>query len=71
MFHLLLESLLPEFHHYLKILTFSTLHQQFQPQSDKDQVLTDPIYIQQLEVVLPLIENTVEICKQITILIRH
>jgi hypothetical protein len=57
MFHLLLESILLKFHHYLAIYTFSTLQQQFQPQKDNDQILmvqvyfnlpniTDPVYIQ-------------------------
>jgi hypothetical protein len=36
MFHLLLESVLLEFDHYLVIYTFSSLQYQFQPQKDYD-----------------------------------
>jgi hypothetical protein len=39
MFHLLLESVLPEFDHCLTINAFSTLQYQFQPQKAWDQVL--------------------------------
>jgi hypothetical protein len=31
--HIMLESVLPEFHHYLAIHAFSTLQYQFQPQN--------------------------------------
>jgi hypothetical protein len=34
MFHLLVESVLPEFDQYMAIYTFRTLQQKFQPQKD-------------------------------------
>jgi hypothetical protein len=39
MFHLLLDTVLPEFDHCLEIYTFSALQWKFQPQDDWDQVL--------------------------------
>jgi hypothetical protein len=43
--HLLHESVLPGFDHYLAIYTFSTLQKQFQPQNSWDQVLTAQLYV--------------------------
>jgi hypothetical protein len=45
MLHHLLESVLPEFNHYLVIYTFSTLQQQFQPQDDWDKVLVVQLFV--------------------------
>jgi hypothetical protein len=40
-----MESVLPEFDHYLAIYTFSTLQQQFQAETGQDQVLTAQLYV--------------------------
>jgi hypothetical protein len=45
MFHILLESVLPEFDHYLAIHTFSTSQWQFQSQKDYDQVLAAQLHV--------------------------
>jgi hypothetical protein len=45
MFHLLLESVLSGFDHYLEIYTFSALQWQFQPQDVWDQVLVVQLYV--------------------------
>jgi hypothetical protein len=45
MFYFPLESVLPEFDHYLMFYTSSTLKQQFEPQKDWDQVLMAQLYV--------------------------